>query len=177
MDPFLGEIRMFGFAFAPTGWALCQGQTIPIQQNVALFSLLGTYFGGDGIRTFGLPNLQARLAIGSGQGQGSSYYPGQTGGVASVTLTSAQLGVHNHALNGSNDIGTSLSSNGNVLAQAKIGGQAGTNGLMYSSNPTTTALSASSLNTVGGNGAHNNLQPFVVVNYCIALLGVFPSRP
>lgn len=180
MDSFLGEIRMFGFSYAPRGWALCQGQTIPIAQNSALFALLGLQFGGDGRSTFGLPNLQTRLPIGAGQGLGlSSYMPGQTGGVTSVTLNATQLGAHNHALNASTDAGTSLTSNGNVLAQPVTGslGQAGTSGLMYSSHPATTALSSSSLNSVGGNGPHNNLQPYVVVNYCISLQGAFPMRP
>lgn len=180
MDPFLGEIRMFGFPYAPKGWALCQGQTLSITQSTALFSLLGTLFGGDGRTNLGLPNLQARVAVGSGQGPGtSSYVQGQTGGATGVTLTLDQLGAHGHALNGSTDVGTSLTANGNVLAQARIGrlGQTSTLGHIYSSNAPTTALSASSLNAAGGNGSHNNMQPYVTMNYCIALVGIYPMRP
>ena len=182
MDPFLGEIRVFGFAYAPRSWAVCNGQTLSIQQFAALYSLLGTQFGGDGRSTFGLPNLQAKVAIGMGQGPGlSSYYVGSTAGAATVTLAANQLAGHSHSLSASTVNATALTANGNVLARSTNAGRSGSgaNALIYSANPAnaTTALDSRSIAPSGNGTPHNNMQPYVAMNYCIALQGIYPQRP
>ena len=179
-DQFLGEIRAFGFPFAPLGWALCQGQTLPIQQNTALFALLGTTYGGDGIRTFGLPNLAARLANGPGQGLGlQNYNLGATGGSTSVTLLPQQVPQHTHTLPVSSSNGKQPSpSPGTFLGATGSRGE-GTD--VYCTPEQQSAAPATMLATAvgpaGGNQPHNNLGPYVVLNFCIALQGTFPQRP
>jgi microcystin-dependent protein len=175
-DPFVAEIQIFGFNFAPAGWALCQGQLLPISQNTALFSLLGTQYGGDGKTTFGLPNLQGCVANHAGQGPGlSNYVQGQTGGSASVTLLSTQMPAHTHTLpvtsaNGRVNTPTTV----NVLGDVG-GGRGGGGGSAYGT--TTLANMATQANgTAGGSQGHNNLAPYLVLNYCISLRGVFPAR-
>src|SRR6185295_8857916 len=119
MDPFLGQISIFGFGFAPKGWAICQGQLMPLAQNTALFSILGTMYGGDGRSTFALPNLQGNAAVGAGQGQGlSEYSPGETGGETAVVLLSAEMPSHSHAFMASTAAATAQSPQGNLLARA-----------------------------------------------------------
>jgi microcystin-dependent protein len=168
-EPFLGEIRIFGFNFAPTGWALCNGQTMSIAQNTALFALLGTTYGGDGIETFALPNLQSRVAIHMGQGTGLSPYDiGEEGGSESVVLNALEMPEHTHAVGANGAAGTSDRPAGNVPARTKASA--------YGSAPDGTTMNASMIGNAGGNQPHENRQPFLVVNFCIALQGIFPSR-
>lgn len=171
MDPFVGEIRVFGFNFAPQGWALCNGQLLSISQNTALFSLLGVTYGGDGRTTFALPNLQGRAALQPRQGPGLSPYAlGQTGGAATVTLTLPQMPSHTHGLSAVSDPAESGMPTGNVLARS-LGGP------VYATGTASATLSSSAVSAQGGSAAHNNLPPYLVANFCIALQGVFPSRP
>lgn len=173
--PFVGQLALFPFNFAPTGWALCQGQLLAISQNTALFSLLGTNYGGDGRTTFGLPNLQVRVPIGVGAGPGlTQYNPGDTGGVSTVTLTANQCPTHNHNVNVadaprepviSNPVGTST-----VIAKGTVTAFAAPNQLGPSLAPAT----LSSFGT--GPTPHDNNMPYLVLNWCIALQGVFPVR-
>jgi microcystin-dependent protein len=174
-DQFVGEIRIFGFNFAPTGWALCNGQLMPISQNTALFSLLGTNYGGDGRSTFGLPNLQGSAPLQQGQGPGLSLYEiGETGGEANVTLITTEIPLHNHfagCLNGSGTVNTPA---GNVWAPAKVGRQAESR---YATAPGTGPLLAvQALAPVGSSFPHNNMPPYQVLSFCIALQGIFPAR-
>lgn len=167
-EPFLSEIRIMSFEFAPKGWALCNGQLLPINQNQALFSLLGTTFGGDGRVTFALPDLRARTPIHVGSG----HTLGERGGEQAHTLSIAELPEHVHVLNGSGSIGNSIAPRsataGNILAQDP--------GNAYTSSATNlTALFPSSVGNVGGSQAHLNMQPFLTLNFCIALQGIFPS--
>jgi microcystin-dependent protein len=168
-EPFLGEIRMFGFNFAPTGWASCNGQLLSIDQNTALFALVGTYYGGDGMSTFGLPDLQSRVAINQGQAPGLSYYDiGETGGAETITLTLPEMPEHTHAVGANGAAGTSDRPAGNVPARTKASA--------YGSAPDGTTMNAGMIGNAGGSEPHQNLQPFLVVNFCIALQGIFPSR-
>jgi microcystin-dependent protein len=174
-EPFVAEIRMFGFSFAPRGWAFCDGQIMPIAQNTALFSLLGTNYGGNGTSNFGLPNLQASVPIGVGQGPGlSQYVVGQTGGEANVTLIANELPVHSHAFECSTTTADQTSPVGMLAAPP-----AGTRGQnFFASGPGTGAsMNAQAVLPAGGNQPHNNLPPYLKLNFCIALQGVFPSRP
>jgi microcystin-dependent protein len=168
-EPFVGEIIMAGFNFAPTGYAPCDGQLLLISQNTALFSLLGTNYGGDGRSTFRLPNLNGRAAIGTGQGPGlSEYFLGQEGGEASVTLQAWEMPAHSHTLEltYSTGLGTTGSPENAFLASNASGlAQYGTAGGTYSATGTT-----------GSAQPHNNLQPYLVLGYYIALQGVYPPR-
>ena len=163
-EPFLSEIRLMSFAFAPKGWALCNGQLLPINQNQALFSLLGTTFGGDGRVTFALPDLRGRVPIHSGGG----HVLGELGGEQAHTLTIAELPPHQHALNASTSTANSPVPTGNVLA-ATDGSQ------FYGPASALTALQPGSIANVGGSQAHLNMQPFLTLSFCIALQGIFPS--
>ncbi len=172
-EPFVAEIRIFPFTFAPRGWALCNGQLMAIRQNTALYSLLGTNYGGDGVNTFGLPNLQGRFPIQSGQGTGlSQYVLGQAGGTTAVTLDATQLPAHNHPENVLVSTGTSNTPSGGLLTQPGL-----RNAAYFGSDATTAALAATAVAPTGGSQPHNNLPPFLTLNYCIALQGVFPQRP
>lgn len=167
-EPFLAEIRMMSFSFAPKGWALCNGQLLPINQNQALFSLLGTTFGGDGRVNFALPDLRARTPIHVGSG----HTLGEAGGEQAHTLSTAELSEHAHVLRASSTVGNSVNprtiSGGNVFAREP--------GNAYSPNPVSlTALNAGSVANVGGSQAHLNMQPFLTLSFCIALQGIFPS--
>ena len=177
-DPFLGEIRAFGFNFAPTGWAFCNGQLLPITQNTALFSLLGTTYGGDGRVTFALPNLQGLAPIHEGQGPGLSLIDlGQTGGQTTVTLLGTEMPGHNHSVAASTTAATA-----NVPAANSFTAQGGGTGRgafkirTYASSGTATTFAPSVISPAGGNLPHNNLQPTLVLNFCIALQGIFPPR-
>lgn len=163
-EPFIGEIRLFSFDFAPKGWAQCNGQILPIQQNQALYALLGTTFGGDGRVTFALPNLQARAAVHTGQG----FSNGQVGGEENHTLTVNEMPVHTHQLSGSSQPASTKSATSNVWAVP-------TNQQIYA-NVANAKMSSNALGTSGGNQAHPNMQPYSVVNYCIALQGMWPPR-
>jgi microcystin-dependent protein len=168
-QPYLGQIAVFGFNFNPRGYALCNGQLLPINQNQALFSLLGTTYGGNGIQTFALPNLQSRVAVGAGQGPGlSSYSLGQVGGEENHTLLQSEMPQHVHALQASNVAGATPSPSGASLAQPST--------KMYSTATSLTALAPASIATAGGSQPHSNIQPYLIINFCIALQGIFPSR-
>jgi microcystin-dependent protein len=168
--PFIGQVIPVPYDFAPQGWALCNGQLLPISQNTALFSLLGTNFGGDGKSNFGLPNLQGRTAICAGQGTGLSNYDlGQTAGSDSVTLNLNQLAAHTHGALAFGRAGDSNSPAGADWARPATD-------TPYGTSTPAGAMSAAATSTVGGNQPHENRQPFLVLNYIIALRGVFPSR-
>lgn len=173
-SPFVAEIRIFACNFAPTGWAMCNGQLLPISQNTALFSLLGTIYGGDGKSTFALPNVQGSSAMHQGQGQGlSQRFMGEQSGVDFVTLLTSEMPFHVHnfgrALNAN---GGSQTPTGSVWSQAPAGRGAAAN---YAT-PATGAVNPNCMTVAGGSLPHNNLQPYLVLNFCIALQGVFPPR-
>jgi microcystin-dependent protein len=165
-EPFLAEIRILSFAFAPKGWALCNGQLLPINQNQALFALLGTTFGGDGRVNFALPNLQGRTPTHVGAGLGL----GQSGGAQAHTLVQAELPAHTHALAASADVSSSADPAGRVPAKKPRFGAD-----VYAAPANPTALAAASLEPAGGSQAHLNMQPFLALNFAIALQGIFPS--
>ena len=165
---------MVGFNFAPVGYALCNGQLLPISQNTALFSLLGTTYGGNGTTTFALPDLRGRVAVHSGQGPGlSPYVLGQQSGTESVTLITSQLPAHNHTLQvNDNTTGIAATGAGGFLnSKTESGESVAASGL---SAPAT--LSGSAITPSGGNQPHNNIQPYLCINFVIALQGIFPSR-
>ena len=168
--PFLGSICMFGFNFPPRGWALCNGQLLPISQNTALFALLGTTYGGNGQTTFALPDLRGRVPIHFGQGPGLSNYDlGQVGGSENVTLTPSTMPAHTHSIACSSDDATTADPT-NAFPSAftsKIYAASATPGKF---------MNAAIASQIGGNQPHNNQQPYLVVNFCIALQGLFPSR-
>lgn len=178
-DPFVGEIRIFGFNFPPRGWAFCDGQLLPISQNTALFSLLGTFYGGDGKSTFALPNLQGAAAIHQGQGSGlSQYFVGQQGGSQSVTLLTTEMPAHNHSLTVTSGAGTTNTSTGNQLARGASGNPVSglTQAKIYNATAPQTPMNPQAMSLAGGSLPHNNMMPFLTFNYCIALQGVFPPR-
>jgi len=177
-DNFLGEIRAFPFNFAPFGWALCNGQLLPIASNTALFSLLGTNFGGNGVSNFALPNLQGAVAVDQGQGKGlSPYLVGQNGGNTTVTLTPQQNGAHSHPLNGDAEASTTASPvNAGFQEGRYAGGTASGTVPAYSTKTPDTALNGAAIQQVGSSAAHNNMMPYVTMTYCIALTGIFPPR-
>jgi microcystin-dependent protein len=169
VEPFIGEIRLFGFNFAPLGWALCDGSLLPISQNTALFSLLGTTYGGDGRSTFALPDLRGRVPVSMGTGPGLSTYDiGELGGSENVTLIASQVPAHNHNIQASDAPASEPKPGGGVLAR--------TNSSTYAAGTDGTTLSANAISSSGGSQPHPNLQPFLAVNFCIALQGIFPSR-
>jgi microcystin-dependent protein len=169
-EPFLGEIRVFAFGFAPNGWALCNGQLLPIAQNTALFSILGTTFGGDGRTTFGLPNLAGNVVVDAGSGTGlTARAPGSTGGTTAETIVAATMPSHNHPANCNSGNGNQPAPGGNFWA-AETGG---TNVYSASGNA---QMAPGALSTTGGAQSHSNLQPYLVLNYCIALQGIYPTR-
>jgi microcystin-dependent protein len=178
-EPFLGEITMFGFNFAPKGWAFCNGQTLSISQFTALFSLLGTTYGGDGSKDFKLPDLQDSVVNSFGQGPDLEYYPqGQVGGTSTVTLLTTEMPSHAHAFNASTNQGTTNTASGNQPGLAQGGTKQNTfNANIYSNNPqASTALSPSAIGTAGQGWPHSNLQPYLALNFCIAVQGIYPSR-
>jgi microcystin-dependent protein len=164
-EPYLGEIRMFSFDFPPKSWALCNGQALSIQQNSPLFSLLGTTYGGDGERTFQLPNLQARVPMSFGAG----FQQGEVIGEQSHTLSYTEMAAHSHLLGGTSTTGTQVSPENNLLATS-----AGDPYAVAGANLTT--LNAATVGSTGGAQPHDNQQPYLVVNVCIALIGIYPSR-
>ncbi len=169
-EPFLGEIRYVAFNFAPQGWALCNGQILPINQNQALFSLLGTNFGGDGVTTFALPDLRGRVPVATGQGVGlTNRNIGEQGGKESVALTVAQLPAHRHPIHASSGAGNSTAPASNVLAN-------GSSTAIYSTHPPDVELQSKATTSVGQNQPHENMQPFLGMTCIIALAGIFPSR-
>lgn len=174
MEPFLGMVGLFGFNFEPRGWAFCSGQILPIAQNSALFALLGVTYGGNGQTTFALPDLRGRVPIGQGQGPGLTPHPiGEVAGTETVTLIQTQMPAHNHLLNVSTQGAGSDSPSGSVLAVSALAD--GTVVNTYGSTITATA-NPQSIGVAGGTQPHPNMQPYLVMNYCIALEGIFPSR-
>jgi microcystin-dependent protein len=173
-DPFVAEIRIFPFNFAPKGWAFCDGQLLPISQNTALFSLLGTTYGGNGKSNFALPNMQGNAPMHPGQGPGLSLHDlGETGGSPTVSLLESEIPGHQHAMRAHNgDQADAQNPSPNTsLAQSA-------NGFAYQSNGTQSlvSLNPSTLAPVGGDQPHNNMQPYLTLNFCIAMQGVFPPR-
>jgi microcystin-dependent protein len=170
--PFVAEIRMFGFNFAPTGWAQCNGQLLPISQNTALFSLLGTFYGGDGKSTFALPNLEGSAAVSQGQGAGlSEYFLGQQSGSDFITLLQSEMPAHSHTAMAATTSGNSKNPNGTVLARS-----GGGNVYLAPAGAPIVPMAFQTLAPAGGSLPHNNMMPFLTVNFCIAMQGVFPPR-
>nr|WP_249137473.1 tail fiber protein [Bradyrhizobium tropiciagri] len=172
MDPFVAEIRIFGFNFAPKGWAFCNGQILPLSQNTALFSLLGTTYGGDGKSNFALPNMQGRAPMHPGQGPGLSLHDlGETGGEETVTLLQSEIPSHPHPVESvaANFSGTSDVPTNNALAKSAQGNA-------YTSTATLVAMSPLEIGLSGNSLPHNNMQPYLTLNFCIALQGVYPPR-
>ncbi|MCA1593449.1 MAG: tail fiber protein [Acidobacteria bacterium] len=169
-EPYVGEIRMFGGNFAPVGWEFCQGQLLPISENETLFQLIGTTYGGDGQSTFALPNLASRVPIHMGTGRdGTTFTIGEQGGTESVTLTTQQIPVHNHAL---------LASLDNASASAVLNNVTGQVGAtqIYREAPPAALMAPQALGASGGSQPHENTQPFLCINFIISLFGVFPSQ-
>ncbi len=161
--PYLAEIRVFSFNFPPRGWAFCNGQTLAINQNQALFALMGTTYGGDGIRTFQLPNLQGRMPVHQGNGMSQGSLSGET----THTLISSEMPTHNHAATGVSTSATTPTATNNTWAASSEN--------PYAKAPNTT-MSPPTLSTIGGSQPHDNMPPYLVLNFCIALQGIFPSR-
>ncbi len=167
-EPFIGQLLLVPYNFAPQNWAFCAGQTLAISQNTALFSLLGTTFGGNGTSNFMLPNLQGRVPVGAGSTPGlQTYTLGEVGGSESVTLVTQNLPAHNHSLLATNSPGSTVEPVGNTLAK-------GTS--IYATATPSGAMNAGSISSVGNNVPIENRQPFLVLNWVIALFGIFPSR-
>jgi len=169
-NQFVAEIRVFGCNFPPTGWAFCNGQLMPISQNTALFSLLGTFYGGDGKSTFALPNLEDNVAVGQGQGAGlSGYFLGQQGGEQFVTLLTSEMPLHNHFVQAdvTNGVDTASAANADLVGGPNIYSNA-TNAMV--------PMSPNFISIVGASLPHNNMMPFLALNFCIALQGIFPPR-
>lgn len=170
-DPYIGEIRMFGGSFAPAGWAFTAGQLMPISQNDALFTLIGTTYGGDGQETFALPNIQSRFPIHAGQGPGISqnYQLGETGGVESVTITSQSTPIHNHAFLGSTAIAQNPQPNDSVPAQSSVV-------KLYFGEAPDATFNNQMMVPVGGSQPHENTQPYLTVTFILSLFGIFPTQ-
>jgi microcystin-dependent protein len=166
--PYLSEIRIMAFSWAPQGWALCNGQLLPINQNQALFSLLGTMYGGNGQTTFALPDMRGRIPIHIG----SQSTQGQTGGQAAHTLTQSEMPAHPHVAKGTTDAANSPTPAGNLLATTDNT----TFGNAYQGGSNLAPMAAGVITNTGGSQAHNNMAPYLTLNFCIALQGVFPSR-
>src|SRR5690606_14406944 len=179
MEPFLGQIMMVGFNFAPRGWAFCNGQLLAISQNTALFSLLGTTYGGDGRTTFALPDLRGRCAVGMGQGPGlSNYNQGEMAGQEHVTLIQTQMPTHTHTLGASSAVGTVSDPSGAVIANNQVTIERGKTvpANAFIQGAPTTMMNPQAIAPAGGNQPHENRQPYIAMNYIIALEGIFPSR-
>jgi microcystin-dependent protein len=173
MDPFVAEIRIFPFNFAPTGWAFCDGQILPISQNTALFSLLGTTYGGDGVSNFALPDLQGNAPMHPGQGPGLSLHDlGETGGSETVTLLQSEMPAHAHTMSATVQPGEDPAPGPAEALGRSVGAS------LYQTNVSSnlTALAPTALAVAGGSLPHNNMQPYLTLNFCIALQGVYPPR-
>ena len=167
MQPYIGEIRLFPWNWAPRNWALCNGAILSIQQNTALFSLLGTMYGGNGSTTFALPNLQGRTPV----HRGGNYSQGEIEGEENVTITLATMAMHQHTFFGTSAAASAKPPAGHTLTKDSIAGDN-----FYALDTTPLALDPVSIGTAGGGQSHSNMQPFLVMNYCIAIYGIFPSR-
>ena len=169
-EPFLAEVRLVGFNFAPRGWAFCDGQVLPINQNQSLYSLLGTTYGGDGRTSFALPDMRGRCAVHRGDNGGLDVALGQKGGQETHTLTSAEMPSHNHSEH-------AASTDASAGSDDPAGGVLANNGANnFSSGNPNASLGSVTIANAGGGQAHENMQPFLALNYCIALRGLFPSR-
>jgi microcystin-dependent protein len=169
-NPYIGEIRMFGGNFAPAGWAFCNGQTLAISQNDALFTLIGTTYGGDGQETFNLPDLQGRLPMHMGTNAGTTFTIGENAGTEEVTLTVQQIPIHSHPMVASTNTGTQANPGGNVLATS------GSNLQMFIEDQPNVNMAANSVSPVGGSQPHTNLQPYLCISFILSLFGVFPTQ-
>ena len=165
-QPYVGEIRMFAGNFNPSGWEFCDGQLLPISENETLFQLIGTTYGGDGESTFALPNLQSRIPIHMGNQSGTTYQLAETGGAESVTLTIQQIPNHTHPFIVAGEAGTQKNAGGAVL---------GAGITVYRPQPATVPMSATQVTPQGGSQPHENMQPFLAINFIISLFGIFPS--
>jgi microcystin-dependent protein len=173
-DPWIGEITTVSFGFAPVGWAMCNGQILQISQNTALFSLIGTTYGGDGIRTFALPDLRSRVGLHFGQGTGlSPYVLGQVQGFETVTLSITQMPAHNHAYSPQATTGTG--NTGSPAGSLWASPSTATN-IYQRAGSSDTTMTAQTIGTTGGSQPHENRQPLLALNYVIALVGIYPSR-
>ena len=169
-NPYLGEIRMFGGNFAPAGWMFCDGALLPISENDVLFNLIGTTYGGDGQNTFGLPDLRGRVPLHQGQQSGGQNYQiGQLGGVETVTITAQTTPIHNHALIASTAASSNPSPNGNILATSATISP-------YVLDIAGPALAANAVSNTGGSQPHDNMMPFLCINFILALNGIYPSQ-
>jgi microcystin-dependent protein len=169
-EPFVGEIRMFAGNFAPVGWEFCNGQLLPISENIALFTLVGTTYGGDGQTTFALPDLRGRVPMQQGTGPGlSTRVIGTSLGTESVSLTAAQMPTHSHTVNASSGAASQTSPQGAVVARSAID-------RLYASPPATTNMTATAVGFTGGSQPHENRQPYLGINFIIAIFGIFPSQ-
>jgi microcystin-dependent protein len=169
-NPFVAEVRIVGFNFAPRGWAFCDGQLLPLSQNTALFSLLGTMYGGNGKSNFALPDFQGRAPIQHGQGPGlSDYFIGETGGVETVALLESEIPSHGHAYQASDNVGERNNPAGNLYSIPD-------SGRIYAAPSNLAPMSANSLVPAGGDQPHNNMPPYLTLNFIIAMQGVFPPR-
>ena len=176
MEAFLGQIQVVPYNFAPANWALCNGQLLSISQNTALFSLLGTQYGGDGRQTFALPNFQSYVVLGSGSGPGlSNYVNGEVIGTASCTLIAAEMPAHAHSVEGTTASASSSSPAGNIFGATGGRGHGAAYYVPYVP-ANNVAMATAGLGLTGGNQPHNNLMPSLVMNYIIALSGIFPQR-
>lgn len=164
-QPFIGEVRMFGFEFAPRFWALCNGQLLPIQQNQALFALLGTTYGGNGTTTFALPDLRSRSPLGFS----NSIPQGAAAGTEAETILASNLPPHSHNLLANSGSANAATPAANFLGESP-------DAVLYGSGGTPVAMAATAVSGAGGSQSHNNMQPFLTVNFCIAIQGIFPSR-
>jgi microcystin-dependent protein len=172
-DPFVAEIRIFPFNFAPKGWAFCDGQLLPLSQNTALFSLLGTTYGGDGKSNFALPNMQGNVPMHPGQGPGLSLHDlGETGGSETVALLESEIPSHSHSLNAAAPPGVVFAGDPTTAIARSSGGA-----IYQTSNAGLVQMNPSAIAPAGGSLPHNNMQPYLTLNYCLALQGVFPPRP
>lgn len=170
-ETYIGEIRMFAGNFAPNGWMFCEGQILPIAENDMLFTLIGTTYGGDGQSTFALPDLRSRVPIHQGTGSsGTTYQPGESSGVETVTLTPNQTPIHNHALTATTTLGNETNPAENILAQS-------TRADMYEERSPNAQLASNALSPAGGGSQpHDNIQPYLAINFIISLFGYFPSQ-
>jgi microcystin-dependent protein len=166
-EPFLAEVRMVGFNFAPRGWAFCDGQILPIAQNQSLYALLGTMYGGDGRTSFALPDLRGRVPIHRGSSNGTNHAPASKGGEETHTLSGNEMPQHTHTIQASTDASTSQDPTNNVLAKS---------GQIYKQSTNLADMVSGTMTNTGGGQSHDNMQPYLVVNFCIAIQGLFPSR-
>jgi microcystin-dependent protein len=167
-QPYVGEIRMVGFNFAPVGWALCNGALMPISQNEALYNLLGTTYGGDGVNTFGLPDLQGRIPFHQGTNLGNTFMIGSLAGSETVTLVTTQIPEHTHLLMANSSAGTQPSPSGGLWAKSSLD--------QFSTAIPTASMTPSAILAAGGSQPHDNMPPFLVINFIISLYGVYPTQ-